>query len=77
MVHKEKLYMKVINYAWFILEEKATRSVKKNESNFITVTEDTFAVSNYMRKINNFILEEAFQLHKLCSVTYISNKRSN
>ena len=58
-------------------KKKPLEVSKKNESNFITVTEDTFAVSNYMRKINNFILEEAFQLHKLCSVTYISNKRSN
>ena len=58
-------------------KKKPLEVSKKNESNFITVTEDTFDGSNYMRKINNFILEEAFQLHKLCSVTYISNKRSN
>ena len=32
--------MKAINYACFKLEEKATRSVKKNKSNFIKVIGD-------------------------------------
>ena len=34
--------MKTINYACFKLEEKATRSVKKNKNNFIKVIRDKF-----------------------------------
>ena len=37
--------MKTINYACFKLEEKATRSVKKNKNNFINVTGDKFTMS--------------------------------
>ena len=37
--------MKAINYAYFKLEEKITRSVKKNESNFINIRRDKFAMS--------------------------------
>ena len=40
-----KLCMKAINYACFELEEKITRCVKKNKSNFINIIEDKFAVS--------------------------------
>ena len=38
--------MKTINYACFKLEEKATRSIKKNKNNFLNVIEDKFAMSN-------------------------------
>ena len=34
---KNKLGMRAVNYACFKLEEKATRSVKKNKNNFITI----------------------------------------
>ena len=34
---KDKLHMKAINYACFRLEEKATRSIKKNKNNVINV----------------------------------------
>ena len=37
--------MKAINYACFKLEEKATRSSKKNKNNFIYVIGDTFTMS--------------------------------
>ena len=37
--------MKAINYACFKLEEKITRSVKKNNKNFIKIIGDKFAVS--------------------------------
>ena len=37
--------MKAINYACFKLEEKITRSVKQNESNFINIIGDKFAMS--------------------------------
>ena len=37
--------MKAINYACFKLEEKATRSIKKKEKNFIDVIGDKFAMS--------------------------------
>ena len=37
--------MKPINYACFKLEEKITRSVKKNKSNFINIIGDKFAMS--------------------------------
>ena len=37
--------MKAVNYACFKLEEKATRSVKKKENNFINVIRDKFAMS--------------------------------
>ena len=43
--------MKAINYARFKLEEKATRSVKKNKTNFIDVTGDKFAMSIRGRKL--------------------------
>ena len=37
--------MKAINYACFKLEEKITRSVKKNNSNFINIIGDKFAMN--------------------------------
>ena len=37
--------MKEIYYACFKLEEKTTRSVKKNKNNFINVIGDKFAMS--------------------------------
>ena len=37
--------MKAINCVCFELEEKATRSVKKQKNNFINVIGDTFAMS--------------------------------
>ena len=42
---KSKLCMKTMCYACFKLEEKATRSVKKNKNNFINVIGDKFAMS--------------------------------
>ena len=42
---KDKLHMKVINYACFRLEEKATRSIKKNKNNVINVIGEKFAMS--------------------------------
>ena len=50
--------MKVINYARLKLEEKITRSVKQNTSNFNSITGDKFAMSirKGKLKINNFIL---------------------
>ena len=39
---KNKLCIKAISYAYFKLDEKATRYAKKNKSNFINV----FAMSN-------------------------------
>ena len=42
---KNKLRMKAINYACFKLEEKTTRSVKKNKNNFINVIGNKFAMS--------------------------------
>ena len=36
--------MKAINYAYFKLEKKTTRSVKKNKNNFIKVIGDKLAV---------------------------------
>ena len=55
---KHKLCMKPINYACFKLEEKITRSVKKNKSNFINIIGDKFAMSiRWVKlKINNLIL---------------------
>ena len=38
--------MKVKNNTCFKLEEKATRRVKKNKNNFISVIGDKFAMSN-------------------------------
>ena len=54
---KNKLCMKVINYTFFKLEEKITRSVKTNKSNFINFIGDKFAMSIRWRKlkINYFI----------------------
>ena len=57
--------MKAINYECFKPEEKATRSVKKQKNNFINVIGDE---ENFILQ-NNFILQEAFQLYKLSSVT--------
>ena len=37
--------MKAINYACFKVEEKITRSVKKNKSNFISIVGDKFAMT--------------------------------
>ena len=37
--------MKAIDYAFFELDEKATRSVKKNKNNFVSVVGETFPVS--------------------------------
>ena len=34
-----------MNHACFKLEEKATRSVKKNKNNFLNVTGDKFAIT--------------------------------
>ena len=51
---KSKLCIKAINYAWFKLEEKATRSVKKNKTNFIDVTGDKFAMKIRGRKLISF-----------------------
>ena len=50
--------MKAINYACFKLEEKITRKVKKNKSNFIDITGDNFAMIFRWGKlkIKNFIL---------------------
>ena len=45
--------MKVINYAYFKLEEKITRSVKKNKSNFINIIGDKLVIEYQMRKIKN------------------------
>ena len=42
---KNKLYMKAVNYTCFKLEEKITRSVKTNKSNFINFIGDKFAMS--------------------------------
>ena len=42
---KNKLHMKAINYAFFKLGEKATRSVKKNKNNFINIIGDKFPMS--------------------------------
>ena len=42
---KNKLCIEAINYACFKLEEKITRSVKKNKSNFINIIGDKFAMS--------------------------------
>ena len=54
-------------------KKKTTRSAKKNKNNFINVIEDKFAMSIRWEKKNL----SAFQLYKLSSVTYISNKMSN
>ena len=35
--------MKAIYYAYFKLEEKATRKVKKNKNNFINIIRNKFA----------------------------------
>ena len=37
--------MKAINYVCFKLEEKITKSVKKNKSNFIIIIGDNFGMS--------------------------------
>ena len=37
--------MKTINYAYFKLEEKTTRSVKNDKNNFINVIGDKFVMS--------------------------------
>ena len=62
--------MKAINYTCFKLEEKITGTVEENKSKFINFIGDKFAMSSRSEKfrINNFILEEAFQC-KLSSVT--------
>ena len=41
--------MKATNYGCFKLEEKITRSVKKNKNNFINVIGDIFAMSEKIR----------------------------
>ena len=37
--------MKAINYACFKLEEKATKSIKKDKNDFINVIKDKFVMS--------------------------------
>ena len=37
--------MKAIKYAYFKLEEKATRSVNKNEYSFVNIIRDKFAMT--------------------------------
>ena len=46
---QNKLRMKATNYGCFKLEEKTTRSVKKNKNNFINVIGDIFAMSEKIR----------------------------
>ena len=43
--------MKAINYACFKLEEKSTRSVKKNKKNFVIVKGDKFAMNTRSGKL--------------------------
>ena len=42
---KNKLCIKAVNHTFFKQEEKATRSVKKKNNNFINVKGDKFAMS--------------------------------
>ena len=37
--------MKAIDYTYFELDEKATRSVKKNKNNFVSVIGEIFPIS--------------------------------
>ena len=41
--------MKVINYAYFKLDEKATRSVKENKNNFINNVRDKFYAMKWVK----------------------------
>ena len=44
--------MKAIKYAYFKLEEKATRSVNKNENSFVNIRGDKFAMTiSFCKKI--------------------------
>ena len=46
--------MKAINYVYFKLEEKASRSIKTNKNNFKTVIRDKFIMSIRWKKIISF-----------------------
>ena len=48
---KNKLHMKAINYTCFKLEEKDTRTIKKNKNIFINVRGDKFAMSIRQKKV--------------------------
>ena len=52
--------MKVINYACFKLEEKTTKSVKKNKNNFINVIGDEFAISIRQGKLTILVCKKLF-----------------
>ena len=52
--------MKAINYACFKLEEKATRSVKKNKSNFIKVIGDKVTMGVWWGKLTISVCKKFF-----------------
>ena len=52
--------MKAINYACFKLEEKTTKSVKKNKNNFINVIGDEFAISIRQGKLTILVCQKLF-----------------
>ena len=52
--------MKAINYACFKLEEKTTKSVKKNKNNFINVIGDEFAISIRQGKLTILVCKKLF-----------------
>ena len=52
--------MKVINYACFKLEEKNTKSFKKNKNNFINVIGDKFTISIRQGKLTILFCKKCF-----------------
>ena len=64
--------MKAINYTCFKLEEKATRSVKKNKNNFINVIGNMFAMN--IRRGNLII---SFCKKRFSCINYLSQRFSD
>ena len=56
----QKQHMKAINYTCVKLEEKTTKSVKKNKNNFTNVTGDKFAVSIRQGKLTILFCKKLF-----------------
>ena len=52
--------MKAINHAYFKLEEKTFKSVKKNKNSFINAIGDKFALSNRQGKLTILFCKKLF-----------------
>ena len=61
---RNKLCMKTINYACFKLEEKITRHVKNNKSNFINTKGDKFTMSRVWLTWSSFVIHNKIKIYK-------------